>query len=177
MDKKCCSKFEHFKNVIALVLAGRGGVGVLVGIFLLRGIGLAAPAPCGTPGGICKPAQIEGPTIPQGEYLGTCFCNCLPKPGRFTQCNLFVAIPKEGVFNCIGHCRYKNSDPYPDMPGGAGFWTLHASSQCGRGQGANGELTVFDTDHRVLDGGCWVTTKGRTLQKPAVLFLEKQVDR
>ena len=164
MFQGCRSKFEHYKLVIALVLTVGGGAGM--------GISNASPTPCGTPGGVCKPAQIEGPTIPQGEYLGICFCNCLPKAGRFTQCSLAVAIPKEGVFNCIAHCRYKNSDPYPDMPGGAGFWTLHASSQCGHGIGANGQLTVFDMEHRVLDGGCWITTKGRLVWKSAALFME-----
>jgi len=165
MFQGCRSKFELYKLVIILALTVGGGVGWGVPTW-------GVPMPCGTPGGVCKPASIEGPVVPTGEYLGICFCNCLPKAGRFTQCSLAVAIPKEGVFNCIAHCRYKNSDPYPDMPGGAGFWTLHASSQCGHGVGANGQLTVFDMEHRVLDGGCWATTKGRLVRKPAALFME-----
>ena len=162
---ECRSKFEHHKWVIILMLTvGWMGVG--------ESTSNGAAPPCGTPGGVCRPVQIEGPTIPTRDYLGTCFCNCLPKPGRFTQCNLIVGIPKVGVFNCIGHCRYKNSDPYPDMPGGPAFWRLHASSTCARGFGANGELVVYDLVHQVLDAGCWVVTKGQMVHKPAILFLE-----
>ncbi len=163
MFNKCRSKFEHYKLLIVLMLAV-GGWG--------WGISNASPLPCGIVGGVCRPAQIEGPAIPAVDYLGICFCNCLPKSGRFTQCSLTVAIPKEGVFNCIAHCRYKNSDPFPDMPRGPSFWRLHAFSQCARGVGSNGQLTVFDLKHQVLDAGCWVVTKEQLVRKPAVLFLE-----
>ena len=99
---------------------------------------------------------LSGDELPSPPYLAVPYCFCPPEPfSEYTQCWFLWQTPGTGGALGVTLCRYRDADPWPELPGGFGAWNRQAATPCAADQGANGYLLLLDRRRAVADHGCW----------------------